>query len=698
MSPNPPDNNTTPPLPSPEEQPEGTLKGSSHSHQRHSHRHRSSSGRHHSSKRFRFRLEEQPAQRQLRRTEKILARQFLAGVGILLILGAILFLINSSTPISDIIHMLTTKSVSVVKDSSITLVSSEFSEGMIMTAIITILFIASTVVISVRLRSLEAELLAFVTYFIFSGWMLITLLTTASSAVYLILIFSSSAFFVVFFLCNILFPNYNRSTWVKKAIEVIIIGGNVLFYYVQMVFLLQNYGHRYLLLPLTLAIILFSGLFFSFANTRKIEFRKVPYQIAAGFLMSMVIPLIFRMEEMIIFLSVFSIFLMIYAKSSGHQASVLFSLFTMAIFFFLYLFNWIFNFFPIIFRQSSPPETTLFFQGLLAGIFVILAITINSQVLKKIHVSYSKKWFDVSKNRLLMKGMLLVAVFLASFWIYHYGITFILLKQYLKPLFWFIFFCSYLIVTIILLARQRSTYLPLIFVLACITLLYYPVMVHSHVVSILDNYLGSDPSFLWAFFLHYADVAVMLVLLFVLLRFVHRSVKGVKGFIRAYWVYMSAMLIFLALSEFDHLMVITNYYKGIKIDETIDTIRKIPYSLLIVFSAILILALGFIRKSRFLRIYSLFILLAVIVKVLVVDVPNLDTNSIVLVFMFLGLLLLVISYFYSRIKHFFLSDSGSHTSGSRSSGSGKQSSGSGSHFSRETGRSSRSEKDTRSKL
>jgi uncharacterized membrane protein len=84
--------------------------------------------------------------------------------------------------------------------------------------------------------------------------------------------------------------------------------------------------------------------------------------------------------------------------------------------------------------------------------------------------------------------------------------------------------------------------------------------------------------------------------------------------------------------------------------------KKLPYSLLLILSSIIVITIGFKLKSRFLRIFSLFILGCVLIKILVYDVGSLDPQIKIILFLILGVVLLVISVSYSKIKRSFFQE------------------------------------------
>jgi hypothetical protein len=147
-------------------------------------------------------------------------------------------------------------------------------------------------------------------------------------------------------------------------------------------------------------------------------------------------------------------------------------------------------------------------------------------------------------------------------------------------------------------------------------------------------------------------------MLFTLLHYFKKAFPGKKTLIKGFWVYFYLMCTFILLSEFDHLAVLYGYHNGVRIDITIIKTRHLPYSLLLILSSILVITAGFQYKSRFLRIFSLFILGSVLIKILVSDVKSMDPQTKMILFLVMGVVLLGMSLSYPKIKRsFFEKDS-----------------------------------------
>jgi uncharacterized membrane protein len=160
------------------------------------------------------------------------------------------------------------------------------------------------------------------------------------------------------------------------------------------------------------------------------------------------------------------------------------------------------------------------------------------------------------------------------------------------------------------------------------------------------------------FLLHYVALGLLIWMLISLLHYFKRGFPGKKTLIKGFWVYFYLMLTFVLLSEFDHIAVLMRGTNGIMIENTIESTKKLPYSLLIILSSVVVIIFGFTLQSRFLRIFSLFILGSVLIKILLYDVIFLNPQAKIALFFVIGVVLLVLSVSYPKIRRsFFQKDS-----------------------------------------
>lgn len=632
----------------------------SHSHHRHSHGHRKDSGRH-----FRYLgprsndKEGRSGTSHLRKTEAFLAKQFLKIAGILFILGAVWLIIGVYYPWKKLTGPVNTNNI-IEKVTNIT-PPEHLTNSTLIPIILSIIVVILVLLLSRRMNSIEMEIISLCIWILSGLWWVVKYIETRNAILFYGLIAVGSVIYLSFFLGNILGRNYHDSNRTKKVIENILIITNSAFYYALMVFLLYFSGLKKYESSFTALLLVINISIFYYAGNKNISYNKIPYLLFTGIIIAMILPWIFRMDYLLIFFAVFSLYLMFFSRYSGNQISIILSLGSMAVMILIWLYQWIFEYLPSFFIENLPPDKHLFYKGLIAGFFVFVAVSMNSKLLERLHIGFSKKWFVRGTYLKILKGVSLFAVYLLSYWAFNYLVLWLFPRQLIKPLIWCSFNCIYFICTILILAKQRSSFLPILFIFAIILNLFYPMLVHRYNINIRDTYLETDSSYLTLFLYHYLVAGLLIILLLVLLRFVNRSFGGNKVLIKAYWVYFSLFLLFLLYSEFNHFIVLLSYMRGTKMTQIITRDHEILLSLVLMICAIIILFTGLIRKTRFLRIYSLIILVGVIAKIIIIDIPTLGPLTKTVVFLILGFILLMISFFYSRVRHYFLSRHTSHS-------------------------------------
>jgi hypothetical protein len=660
-------------------------RSSGHSHNRH-HRH-SSSHEKPSVKQYqnvkRHRLEEQPKRERLQKIETFFTKNILPIFGIIFIAGAVWFAIITWNSMNTSVTLSVEKSRTAEQSitSKINSLASApfipaplqpskqvFDASFIFIMGFALIFILATLGLSIRRKNILLKLMSFVAWILFAVWLLIRFFGTMDSVLFYGFSILSLIFFGLYFLSGFVDSYVGRRKW-KYRSEYVFILLNSLFYFFAMMAVLFKSGHRNYLSVFIFLLSTFHLVALYYSDKRNINFNKVPYLISALIITCSFLPFIIQGNSLIIFLAPVSVFLILFSKYSFNQTSVIFSLMAMLLMAMIYLYQWIFSYLPEIIIVDGVQNYHLYYKGIVSSIFILTSFSINNNYLKKFAFSFSKKWLSKGKYMKFLKGILLLLVYLSGYWIFNFLLAVLFRNENLNLLIWFSFNCLYFIFYIPLLARQRSSFSRMTIILAMISSLAYFTIVHFNILSLRHLFLETKEAFFSPFLFHYIVVALFVMMLFTLLRYFKRAFPGKKTLIKSFWVYFYLMCMFLFISEFDHAAVLFGFYNGVKPDEVIAGMRKIPYSLLVIFSSMIVLITGFVIKSRFLRLFSLFILASVLIKVLVYDVNSLTPQAKMILFLIMGVVLLGISVSYPKIKRsFFEKDSPqthSHFSGNR---------------------------------
>jgi uncharacterized membrane protein len=76
----------------------------------------------------------------------------------------------------------------------------------------------------------------------------------------------------------------------------------------------------------------------------------------------------------------------------------------------------------------------------------------------------------------------------------------------------------------------------------------------------------------------------------------------------------------------------------------------LPYSMIILFCFSIVLIIGIKYKSLFLKILSLVFIVADLIKIFFLEFSDISDNNKAFVFIVIGVLLLLVSWFYNKIK------------------------------------------------
>jgi hypothetical protein len=638
------------------------------SHRRH---HGHSSGRHSpSSKPYAYprrpRLEDNPKREKEKKIESLFTKNIFTIFGIIFLAGAIWFGIDNWKSIESYIGTSLEKSapidISMVKKAPSA--QSVFQPAPLYTnpnvqpssyvsfVVLALVFILAALAVSIRRKIIALRMVTFFAYLFLVFWMLIRFYLTSDTILFYFISVLSTLFFILFFISGFVDSFSQEVRW-KFRTEYWFILLNSLFYYLIIKALLYKSSHSSYESVFVFFLSSFHLFTIYFTDKKNLIYNKIPYLLATLIITCLFLPLIFRENSVIIFISPLTIFLVLFSKYSRNQTSVIFALLGMMVMTLIYMYQWGYEFAPDIAVRDGVRNFHLFLKGLISSIFVLAALSINNNYLKKLAIAFSQKWMKKIHYLKYLKATLLIVTYLSGYWIFNYLVQMILKDERTNILIWFTYNCLYFIIYIPRLARQRSSFFRLILISAMISTLSWFTFVHIHILGLRRSFIELNELPAILFYCHYIALGILIWLLFTLLHYFKRAFPGKKTLIKGFWVYLYVMCTFILLSEFDHLAVLIMNGSDFKIETILENTKKLPYSLLLILSSSILITIGFLVQSRFLRIFSLFILGAVLVKILVYDVVFMNPHSKILLFFVLGIVLLGLSVSYPKIRRAF---------------------------------------------
>ncbi len=196
-------------------------------------------------------------------------------------------------------------------------------------------------------------------------------------------------------------------------------------------------------------------------------------------------------------------------------------------------------------------------------------------------------------------------------------------------------------------------------------ILLYLTVFHFQYIEIRDAILTNEFSYDIAFYIHFAGNIFLLLSAFLILKGVQQS-QGTTSTLSRIMLWLSILLvIFVLSSELDHIVMLTMYqppaiepatsvdayYNFIdKKNNILDQSHKIGFPILWGLSSFLLMIIGMKKEMKQLRIISLVIFFITILKLFIFDVWKMKEAGRIAAFISLGILLLVVSFMYQKLK------------------------------------------------
>lgn len=121
------------------------------------------------------------------------------------------------------------------------------------------------------------------------------------------------------------------------------------------------------------------------------------------------------------------------------------------------------------------------------------------------------------------------------------------------------------------------------------------------------------------------------------------------------WFYMTFFIV-LASAELDHAVLMTTYSPDADMYHLLEQNQKIGYPILWGLSSFVLISVGLKWKIRHLRVISLTLFLITLLKLFIIDIRGISEGGKIAAFISLGVLLLIVSFMYQRLKKLLLTD------------------------------------------
>jgi uncharacterized membrane protein len=489
------------------------------------------------------------------------------------------------------------------------------------------------------------------TIILYSSWLGTKVIDTPNAPYGGALVFAT-LFYLVFFMMNII--NNVKEKRKFNALEISLILSNTFLYFSAGMVILANIeqGLYQGLFTILIAIFNFAFVLFLF---KKSETDKNLLYLLIGLVLtfvSLAAPIQLEGNYITLFWAVESVLLLWLAQKSGIELLKLSNVVIVFLMMISLIMDW-----GNIYGQYELDMIIIFNKAFITGIVCITALLGNLILIKKETGEFFL--YNVERNvyQIIMSGLLAVVIYIvflleisyqANEYFENTSLIYLVIGLY-----------NYLFIIIFSLYAIRSTSEVLKGIaagLSALGILGYLLFYQIQITWLRNNYLELKIE-IGAFLFHYVIIISLLVIASFLLKLV-KELLPVNSMVRRINIYfLSFLVIFMASAELTNIILLSGERTIVTLDTALSQIRKIGFPILWGVCSFILMYLGMRMKVKDLRIISLSLFGITLIKLFVFDLRGISEGGKIASFIILGIILLVISFMYQKVKALIVEES-----------------------------------------
>ena len=497
------------------------------------------------------------------------------------------------------------------------------------------------------------NLLAFIfTQLIYWAW-LGDILMSGDPLPYRNALLFSGLFFIVFFLVNILNNIKERKAF--NATEIIMILSNNVLFFLSGIAILHKYNNGAYngLFTVSLGIYNFVWVVYLFRN-QKID--PVLLYLLIGLVLSFVslaIPVQLKGHSITLFWSAELVILLWQAKVSGikllrtwHFLILLLVLVSLSM-------DWFNNY--INYSMQLP---VILNRAFITGITVMAGLVLSLYFIGNEKESFIGNLISSVTYKKVLRNILLVTSYLVFFFELQYQMNrFYDVYSFIQTVY-AAYNYSFLLVLLLIAGRTATLDIKrLVYLAAFIALFIFIIYYVPYIKTARNIYLYSNTLSKGNYLFHYLVYPAIISIIF-LLQGNRQIIAGNKQVPARILLWGIAFIsVYILSSELDHIVLVWSSQGIESAYNVINQVHKVGYPVLWAACAFMLMYFGMKQKNKDYRILSISLLGLIILKLFIFDVWKMSQGGIIVSFLFLGVIFLIISFLYQKLKRFVLDDS-----------------------------------------
>lgn len=492
------------------------------------------------------------------------------------------------------------------------------------------------------------------TLLIFGGW-LGSELNNSENFPYLGSLIFATCFYFLFFAMNIVKNIIEKMPF--KALDFGILLSNTLLYFTAGMCILQDYNDG-LFMGLFTAFIAVFNFVFVYLLRKNINADKSLLYMLIGLVLtfvSLAAPVQLNGNYITLFWACETLLLLWLSQKSGIKIIKISSVLVMILMIISQIMDW--N--AIYDSYSENILTPIFNKGFITSLFSLCAIAGTILLLKKEKETSFIGEFKVNVYSGILTTLFIIFLYVAGileldYQLNQYFLNYIAIKIALG-----LFNLMYIIALFIyvnLYFKTEKVILKLITALGLVGMFSYLFYYNWEIVDARDYYLLNYGSALRTFMFHYLITVSALVITYLSYLNVKRIFDKDSIVTTIYTWFVCFVLMFILSQELDHISIMIGFNDSIPIETLREDNHMIGYPLLWGIFSFIFMVVGLKRGIKNLRIISLALFLVTLLKLFIFDISRIPEGGRILAFISLGVLLLIVSFMYQKLKNLILTD------------------------------------------
>lgn len=478
----------------------------------------------------------------------------------------------------------------------------------------------------------------------------------------------ASAFYSIFFLMNIVNNIKEKRKFNWSEITILLI--NTFMFFTAGMVILNNVQSAKLQGLFTIAIALFNLLFALLLYKRKQVDRNLIY-LLIGFVLtfvSLTAPIQLNGSYITLFWAAETALLLWFSQKSGIKIIKLAAITLMPLMLISLIIDWthIYVYYDKYLTQAdadfygiviTKPLALIFNKAFITSIAVVVSLYLNMFLLR----------FEPSIPKYIETGTKVYRWILLPLFVLFLYLGILLELQYqlwqnidylsVRHVYLGVFHLAYVLGLLIWSYYRREKVVKnIVLGIGFFISIFYMIFFNFQTSLARDEYMTGGEVSLTPFLFHYLSAIFVLGIIFMIWRS-YTKLYGNKSAMSIISLWFGVFVfIFVGSSELDHIAVLTQVDATHSIKAMLLQSRKISYPIFWGLTSFALMFLGMKNKNQMLRIISLSVFAVTLIKLFTWDIRGINEGGKIIAFISLGILLLIISFMYQKLKRLILED------------------------------------------